>query len=57
MSLFRKFFGSSISPSDEDKEKENSKFFPDGDMMSIDEFIYNFKKNGGKFYIVKILKK
>lgn len=50
MSLFRKIFGSSISGSDEDKEKENSKFFPDPDMMSIDEqFIYNFKKNGGKF--------
>jgi hypothetical protein len=50
MSLFRKIFGSSISPSDEDKEKENSKFSPDGNMMSIDEqFIYNFKKNGGKF--------
>ncbi|EIA08312.1 hypothetical protein [Flavobacterium frigoris] len=50
MSLFRKIFGSSISPSDEDKEKENSKFSPDADMMSADEqFIYNFKKNGGKF--------
>lgn len=50
MSLFRKIFGSSISASDEDKEKENSKFFPDANMMSIDEqFIYNFKKNGGKF--------
>lgn len=50
MSLFRKIFGSSISASDEDKEKEKSKFFPDTNLMSIDEqFIYTFKKNGGKF--------
>lgn len=50
MSLFRKIFGSSISASDEKKEKENSEFLPDSNSMSIDEqFIYNFKKNGGKF--------
>ncbi len=49
MSLFRKIFGSSISPSDEDKEKENSKSFPDVDMSIDEQFIYNFKKNGGKF--------
>jgi hypothetical protein len=49
MSLFRKIFGSSISPSDEDKEKENSKSFPDADMSIDEQFIYNFKKNGGKF--------
>ena len=57
MSLFRKIFGSSISPSDKDKEKENSKFLPDADMMSIDEqFIYNFKKNGGKFLYCENIK-
>lgn len=49
MSLFRKIFGSSISPSDEDKEKENSKSFADTDMSIDEQFIYNFKKNGGKF--------
>lgn len=49
MSLFRKIFGSSISPSDEDKEKENSKSFADTDMSIDEQFIYNFKRNGGKF--------
>lgn len=49
MSLFRKFFGSSNPASDEDKESEFSKSFTDN-ATSIDEkFIYNFKKNGGKF--------
>ncbi|TDE02157.1 lactate utilization protein B/C [Flavobacterium hiemivividum] len=50
MSLFRKIFGSSISASDEEKEKEKNSSTPDMTTMSIDEqFIYNFKKNGGKF--------
>ena len=50
MSLFRKIFGSSISASDEEKEQGNSSFLPDKINMPIDEqFIYNFKKNGGKF--------
>jgi hypothetical protein len=32
------------------KEQDNSSFLPDATNMSIDEqFIYNFKKNGGKF--------
>ena len=49
MNLFRKFFGSSHPASEEDKESEynssHSEITP-----SIDEkFIYNFKKNGGKF--------
>jgi L-lactate utilization protein LutC len=49
MSLFRKFFGSSNLASDEDKESESSKYFTEK-VTSIDEkFIYNFKKNGGKF--------
>jgi hypothetical protein len=43
MSLFRKFLVL-VFASDEDKEKENSKF-SDADMMSIDEqFIYILKK-------------
>lgn len=49
MSLFRKFFGSSNLASDEDKENEFSKYSTEN-VTSIDEkFIYNFKKNGGKF--------
>ncbi|MFE3847589.1 lactate utilization protein B/C [Flavobacterium sp. LB3P45] len=49
MSLFRKFFGSINPASDEHKESEFSKSFTDN-ATSIDEkFIYNFKKNGGKF--------
>ncbi|NRS88285.1 hypothetical protein HNQ02_001199 [Flavobacterium sp. 7E] len=49
MSLFRKFFGSSSSASDEEREREvqETSIFNN---MSIDEqFIYHFKKNGGKF--------
>ena len=50
MSLFRKIFGLNISSTDDKKEKEHSSFLPDKTDMSIDEqFIYNFKKNGGKF--------
>ncbi|MFV5691899.1 lactate utilization protein B/C [Flavobacterium sp. LT1R49] len=49
MSLFRKIFGSSNPASEEDKESEFNKSFA-GKATSIDEkFIYNFKKNGGKF--------
>jgi hypothetical protein len=49
MSLFRKIFGSSISASDEEKEKENNSLFPENNMSVDEQFIYNFKKNGGKF--------
>ncbi|TDD95249.1 LUD domain-containing protein [Flavobacterium cellulosilyticum] len=49
MSLFRKFFGSINPASDEEKENENSKFYPDIDAPLDELFIYNFKKNGGKF--------
>nr|WP_314896071.1 lactate utilization protein B/C [uncultured Flavobacterium sp.] len=49
MSLFRKIFGSSNPASEEDKESEFNKS-SDDNTTSIDEkFIYNFKKNGGKF--------
>ncbi|MFL9831063.1 lactate utilization protein B/C [Flavobacterium sp. ARAG 55.4] len=49
MSLFRKIFGSSISASDEEKENQNSNFFPESNISVDEQFIYNFKKNGGKF--------
>lgn len=49
MSLFRKFFGSSNPASEEEKEREYSKSFPDTNMSIDEQFIYNFKKNGGKF--------
>ncbi|OYX82906.1 MAG: lactate utilization protein B/C [Flavobacteriales bacterium 32-34-25] len=49
MSLFRKLFGSSISSSDEEKESQNNNFFPENNISVDERFIYNFKKNGGKF--------
>ena len=49
MSLFRKFFGSSNPASEEEKEREYSKSFPDANISIDEQFIYNFKKNGGKF--------
>jgi hypothetical protein len=49
MSLFRKFFGSNNPDSEGEKDKEFSKFSPDIDAPIEEQFIYNFKKNGGKF--------
>lgn len=49
MSLFKKIFGSSISASDEEKEKENNGAASEIDMSIDEQFIYHFKKNGGKF--------
>ncbi len=49
MSLFSKFFGANSAASDEDTEKENSKASLDNDTPIDEQFIYNFKKNGGKF--------
>ncbi len=49
MSLFRKFFGSNNPDSDGGKDKEFSKFSQDNDAPLEEQFIYNFKKNGGKF--------
>lgn len=49
MSLFRKIFGSSISTSEEEKEKEGNGASPETDMSVDEQFIYHFKKNGGKF--------
>ncbi|MBC5842219.1 MAG: lactate utilization protein [Flavobacteriaceae bacterium] len=49
MSLFRKIFGSSISTSEEEKEKDNNGASSETDMSIDEQFIFNFKKNGGKF--------
>ena len=49
MSLFRKIFGSSNPASDEDQESEFSKSHTDNTTSIDEKFIYNFKKNGGKF--------
>ena len=49
MSLFRKFFGSNNPASEEENDNENSKFSPDNNAPLDEQFIYNFKKNGGKF--------
>ena len=47
MSLFKKIFGSSYLASEE--EKEFGSFSPDNTAPLDEQFIYNFKKNGGKF--------
>lgn len=49
MSLFRKFFGSNNPASEEGIDKENSVFSLNNDTPLDEQFIYNFKKNGGKF--------
>jgi len=49
MSLFRKFFGSNNPDSEGGKNKEFSELSPDNDTPLDERFVYNFKKNGGKF--------
>lgn len=49
MSLFRKIFGSNNPDPEGEKESEYSKFSTDNDASLEEQFIYNFKKNGGKF--------
>ncbi len=49
MSLFRKFFGSNNPASEEEHDNENGKYSPDTNAPLDEQFIYNFKKNGGKF--------
>jgi hypothetical protein len=49
MSLFRKIFGSSNPTSEEDKESEFSKSHAENAISIDEQFIFNFKKNGGKF--------
>ena len=49
MSLFRKIFGSSNPTSEEDKESEFSNSNTENTTSIDEQFIFNFKKNGGKF--------
>ena len=50
MNFFKKIFGSSDSASDEENESEYGGNHAPDSHLSIDErFIFNFKKNGGKF--------
>jgi hypothetical protein len=49
MSLFRKFFGSNLPPSEEEKDTEYGKYSPEVNTPIDVQFVFNFKKNGGKF--------
>jgi hypothetical protein len=50
MNFFKKIFGSSEAPSDEENESEYAGTSAQNSHLSLDEqFIFNFKKNGGKF--------
>lgn len=49
MSLFRKIFGSINPASEEDRESEISKSNAEKSLSIDEQFIFNFKKNGGKF--------
>jgi hypothetical protein len=49
MSLFKKIFGSSNLASEEEKEKEYGNFSSEINAPLDEQFVYNFKKNGGKF--------
>ncbi len=49
MSLFRKIFGSSNNPSDEEKESEFNNLQSKLSAPVDETFTFNFKKNGGKF--------
>jgi hypothetical protein len=50
MSFFKKIFGSANTSSDEENESEYGNSSAPNSHLSIDEqFIFNFKKNGGKF--------
>lgn len=49
MSFFKKIFGSNNTGSEEEKESEYSNSAPDNHLSIDERFIFNFKKNGGKF--------
>ncbi|MCF8321853.1 MAG: LUD domain-containing protein [Flavobacterium sp.] len=49
MSLFRKIFGTSNPASDEEKENEYGQHNLASNAPVDEKFIFNFKKNGGKF--------
>lgn len=49
MSFFKKLFGSSHDESDEENQSEYSNSHSDNPLSIDEQFIFNFKKNGGKF--------
>ncbi|MWB94867.1 lactate utilization protein B/C [Flavobacterium sp. GA093] len=49
MSFFKKIFGSSNTASEEESESEYGNPAPDNNLSIDEQFIFNFKKNGGKF--------
>ncbi|MDN3673640.1 lactate utilization protein B/C [Flavobacterium branchiarum] len=49
MSFFKKLFGSSHDESDEKNQSEYSNSQADNSLSIDEQFIFNFKKNGGKF--------
>lgn len=49
MNLFKKLFGSNDPSSDEGRNDNSNKPNPDINSPLDEQFIYNFKKNGGKF--------
>ncbi|MCV9931611.1 lactate utilization protein [Flavobacterium sp. LS1R47] len=49
MSFFKKLFGSSHDASDEENQSEYSNSLSDNTLSIDEQFIFNFKKNGGKF--------
>lgn len=49
MNLFKKLFGASSSSSDEGGSDNSNRPNPDINSPLDEQFIYNFKKNGGKF--------
>ncbi len=49
MSLFRKIFGANNPASDEEKDNEYGQHSLAANAPLDEKFIYNFKKNGGKF--------
>jgi hypothetical protein len=49
MSLFKKLFGSINPASDQDKNSVDDKSSIEDDASLEEQFIFNFKKNGGKF--------
>ncbi|KIA98383.1 MULTISPECIES: lactate utilization protein B/C [unclassified Flavobacterium] len=49
MSFFKKLFGSSHDASDEENQSEYSNSLSENPLSIDEQFIFNFKKNGGKF--------
>lgn len=49
MSLFKKIFGGAGDVSNDDKNQETSPFLPEKQLPADEQFMANFRKNGGKF--------